>query len=87
MAARIKYKLKYPFPEENPTTFELELRRIKGRDLKRVKNIQDDEERGMFMICQLAEISSDEFDEMDAVDITALGKMIAVMTDEDEKKL
>lgn len=75
----MKHKLQLQVPiDVNGHKYEsLEIRRPKGRDLKKMSRTKgSDNERMAAMLCDLAEIPPDVIDEMDGADFIAAARVV-----------
>lgn len=76
------YQLKYPIHQPDGSVIEsLQIRRIKGRDLRDFESQQFDTEKdnikmANFYICRLTNILPEDLDEMDNEDIQAMTEII-----------
>jgi hypothetical protein len=73
-----KYTLLEPvkLATEGREITELTFRRIKGKDLKKMDRLDSDMDKAAFAITELSGQPPELFDEMDAADIEAVGKII-----------
>ncbi len=58
----------------------IEMRRPKVRDMNMIKGISDDLEREQALICNLAEMSKEELEDLDIYDYTLLQKELVGFT-------
>lgn len=70
------YTLQYPFEFDGEEVTELTLRRLKRRDLKKFEKIKSNTAKVDAMIADLAEVSPNLVDELDAVDIRGLSDVL-----------
>lgn len=75
----MKYTLKHSFEFEGDTINEINLRRPKGKDLKKLARLNDDTEKGLLMLELLANMPEQAIGEIDAEDFVAIGEVIAQM--------
>ncbi len=76
MSDRNRYDLTYPVTVGGETISSLHLRRPKARDLIRAQKVKDEMEKVAALIVDLAEVSPDVVQEMDAYDFAAVGEMV-----------
>lgn len=68
--------LDYPVEFQGETVTKLTLRRIKGKDLKKLDSRGEDMESSFLLFADLAEMSPEFFDEVDGADIEKVGEVI-----------
>jgi hypothetical protein len=73
---RTKHVLAEPVTFEGSTHTEINLRRLKGKDIRDMENIEGATEKSFFIIGRLAGWPPEAIDEMDGADIEACGKII-----------
>lgn len=71
-----RHPLVEPITIEGREVTEAVLRRIKGKDIRDMDRQDSDLDKTAFIICRLAGWPPEAFDELDAEDIDALGKII-----------
>lgn len=73
---KTSYTLVEPVQFEGRTITELQLRRLKGKDIRKVESIEDNIEKTAFLVGELSGFSPAIFDELDAADIEGVSKVI-----------
>ncbi|TIW97785.1 phage tail assembly protein [Mesorhizobium sp.] len=80
MTTDIRKQKRHPLVEaitiDGREVTEAVLRRIKGKDIRDMERHESDLDKTAFIICRLAGWPPEAFDELDAEDIDALGKII-----------
>jgi hypothetical protein len=71
-----KYTLLEPISFEGREISELQFRRMKGKDIRKVEAMSDRIEQTAFLIGELSGNAPAIFDELDAADIDGLSKVI-----------
>jgi hypothetical protein len=69
-------KLEYPVEFQGEVITALTLRRIKGKDLKKLDSRGEDMESSFLLFADLSEMAPDFFDEMDGADIEKVGEVV-----------
>lgn len=74
---RIVYKLQFPIRigDEEPIT-EFRMRRLKAKDIKGIPSSLSDQERGLRVLSRLSGQPDHVIDELDGVDLAALGDIV-----------
>jgi len=73
---KTKYTLIEPIEFEGKQISELYLRRMKGKDIRRVESIENKIDQTAFLIGELSGNAPDIFEELDAADVDGLAKVI-----------
>lgn len=73
---KTRYTLTEPISVEGRTIDAIELRRIKGKDIRDMDSQESNIDKTAFIICRLADLPPEAFDEMDAADIEAVSKIV-----------
>jgi len=81
------YKLIHPFvwDEDEGEVTEIEFRRPKGKDLKKIKQGDYPIEETMKMASRLSDIPAPFFDELDGEDVVGIGELIDTFLPEPQK--
>lgn len=73
---KTKYPLSEPITFEGREITELNLRRLKGKDIRRVEAIDNKIDQTAFLIGELSGNAPEIFEELDAADIDGLSKIV-----------
>ncbi|BFM16261.1 hypothetical protein R50073_24440 [Maricurvus nonylphenolicus] len=76
LTANKDYKLLVPITVQGKTTDKLTLRRIKIGDLREMRKHENSDDQNETLLTRIAEITPDEFNEIDTVDYDALLEVI-----------
>lgn len=71
-----KLKLEHSVEFEGTAHTEMNFRRMKGKDIRRMEALGDKVDKTAFLITELAGLAPEFFDEMDAADIERATKVV-----------
>lgn len=74
-------KLDYPVTFEGETHEVCKLRRLKGKDIRKLGAIKDETDQTFFLMQELSGWPPEAFDEMDAIDFEKIGEKIEGFTE------
>jgi hypothetical protein len=73
---QVQHTLMLPVTFEGVERTTITLRRLKGKDIKRLKDYDDDIDKAFFLIGELSGWAPEGVDELDGADFEALSKII-----------
>ena len=77
---RVVYRLQYPIEFGSETITELSLRRVKGKDIRAVRNTASPASETLDLIGRLSGQPRPVIDELDAIDVEEVGKIVEGFT-------